>query len=218
MDASSRFSALRRAALALLALAPAAYAAPFSLLRDTVDLRTQASLPAFDLVTNAGADSIVFDSLSARLVSNNMPAAQIVFYLQSGAEPTYTLNKSFNAYSPGGSGRLLFIEGGRFAVKAQTTARMANARFDECVYCPTAKRSAAQGALALGDTIKAWVRFHSGPDTDSVLFLSRHRTTSSILPSANLRPAPGAAPPRPVDAAGRALRAPARHTLAAPVK
>jgi len=220
MNHAFRFSALRGAALALpafLALASAAHAAPFALLRDTVDLRAQASLPAFDLIVNAGADSIVFDSLSARVVTNNMPAAQIVFYLQSGTEPNYTLNKSFNAQRPGGAGRLVFLTGSRFAAKAQTTVRMREVLFDECVFCPTAKRSAAQGAFAIGDTIKAWVVFHSGPDKDSLLFLSKHRITSSIQPSANLSGLKGV-PLRPVDAAGRALRAPARHTLAAPMK
>jgi hypothetical protein len=173
--------------LSLLLLATLPAGAAVSLLRDTIDTR-QANPnsgpevtfnPAIKFVPNAGSDSLRVDSVSVRALRVGT-GAQLHFRLDRIKPGTSSSSseRSFTAFYMTGSG-FQFYESTRFAVGPQDTATMRSAAFDACIFCPTAKRAAAQ---AIGDTLKAWVVFHSGGQKDSVLFLSVERVTTGLAP------------------------------------
>jgi hypothetical protein len=167
---------------ALFCLAFPALFAPvhaLTLLRDTVDMRTTATYPETNLFQNPTNDSLILDSVRVRTISIPGNMAQIVFWLREGAEPGYRVNRSIDARYMSTS--WLYIDGTpRLAIPPQSTVRIREARFDHCIYCPTAKRSASS---AIGDTLKARVIFYSPSGNDSVLFLSIERVSTAIRPA-----------------------------------
>jgi hypothetical protein len=207
---SIRFVFLIAATLA----APAA-AAPFTLLRDTIDVRatTVQTFPSIDFLVNASSDTLRIDSASVRLVKPAVYGGQLQIYLIEGSYPEYSLFQGFLAMNQGGKFR--FTQETRFFVIPHGTARMVQTAFDGCLACPAAKRQATASASALGDTLKAMVTFHSGNNRDSVLFLSVERNAVALRTS-NTRSAPGSTASRRLDPAGRSVRASSRHFLETP--
>jgi hypothetical protein len=192
--------------LLVLAFLPAG--AAVSLMRDTIDTR-QANVgsgptvifnPAIRFVPNPGTDSLRVDSITMRAVKIGS-MAQLTFRLER-IKPGISASsseRSFLAQSYQGGGSS-FFESTRFTVGPRDTARLAEAGFDMCIYCPVAKRAATQ---AQGDTLKAWVMFHSGGQKDSVLFLSVERMPSALAPW--FAPSPVSTEFRFYDPLGRAV-------------
>jgi hypothetical protein len=197
-------------AFALISTVLATSASALTLLRDTVDMRASTNLPSLPLIPNPGTDSLRIDSVTARAVRIPTPYAQLVFYLdpvRPGASSSSSL-RSFNAQYQTTTG-FQFYESTRFSVSPKDTADLKSDGFDECVFCPLAKQTAT---AALGDTLKAWVFFHSAGTKDSVLFLSIHRNSTAIAP---YRPAPTMdADTRLVDPTGRKVERPRKSVPA----
>ena len=185
-------------------------AGALTLLKDTVDMRTTGTYPETNLFQNTTNDSLIVDSIRVRTIPIKGTMAQMVFWLQEGASPNYRVNRSVNASMYGASWATV-EGGGRLAIPPQSTVRIREARFDHCIYCPTAKRSAAS---AIGDTLKARVIFYSPTGNDSALFLSIERISSGIAPA---RPGiQGTRTNRYVDPAGRKAPVKTPQRLKAP--
>jgi hypothetical protein len=161
-------------------LAAPAAAAPFTLLRDTIDVRatTVQTFPSTDFLVNPTIDTLRIDSVSVRLVKPAVYDGQLQIYLIEGSYPDYSLFHGFVALNQGGKFR--FTQETRFFVIPHATARMVQTAFDGCPSCQPAKRQASSSASAIGDTLKAMVTFHSGNNRDSVLFLSVERYPAAL--------------------------------------
>src|SRR5215217_6129894 len=124
METPFSFRMLRgRALLAIGLVSGLAHAAPFTLSRDTVDLRADAPRPEFDFLANAGVDSLTIDSVTARLLSNvNM--AHLRFLLRVG--PTSAPTRSQEIFAQGhGPNPMIMTQATRFRVGPQASARLA---------------------------------------------------------------------------------------------
>jgi hypothetical protein len=182
MGISAKFLAASVTLFAATAVGAAGFVVP-----DTIDLRSYAPWtypPPKTFIANGPGDSLIIDSISFSPVSIPGGVAQIRFRMLSGSEPKYAVEKDYWIfyYTYNGNAQVgisTYPNGLRVAIPPNATVTLNEPGFDHCINCPTAKHAAA---AAIGDTLKARVRFYSGSQRDSVLFLSIERTSSGIIP------------------------------------